>query len=221
MKLALTTVMDKEFTQNREGLFWPYRDELSWSVRGDFAQSLDVVMPYVKSREIVVQAGGNCGLWPAVLAKAFRKVYTFEPDPVNFYCLVRNCQFPNVVKIQAALGAPDHAPIEMDGNPQNCGGYFVRDTEDGFAPVLTIDTLHLTGVGLIYLDIEGFESYAIEGARETLMRDRPVLAIEQKKHGVERYGIKKPQLEAQIAGLGYVKATTVLNDHVYIPQEQA
>ena len=55
-------------------------------------------------RSVAVQAGGCMGMYPRLLSDMFNAVYTFEPDPLNFHCLVANCQRDNIVKMNAALG---------------------------------------------------------------------------------------------------------------------
>src|SRR5690348_7833841 len=56
---------------------------------------------YLTNHRLVIQAGGNCGMYPVLFSQLFEQVYTFEPDPLNFYTLVQNCQSDNIVKIQA------------------------------------------------------------------------------------------------------------------------
>jgi hypothetical protein len=85
-------------------LLWPADDvECLRAARAQVAD-LEMVYPYCKGFKVAVQAGGNCGVWPAALSKRFEFVYTFEPDPVNFRCLCANAPYENVYKFNAALG---------------------------------------------------------------------------------------------------------------------
>ena len=43
--------------------------------------------------------------------------------------------------------------------------------------VVTVDSLSLDNVSFIKFDVEGSESEAIEGARETILKCRPVMKI--------------------------------------------
>jgi FkbM family methyltransferase len=132
---------------------------------------------HVKGRSCVVQAGGYCGQFPALYGRLFDAVYTFEPNPENFYCLARNA--PNVHKFQAFLG--DRRGLGgMNNNPgeeKNFGAWY----RDGFGliPTLMIDDLGVAP-DLIQLDMEGGELDALKGGRRTIEAHRPVVVVENK-----------------------------------------
>jgi hypothetical protein len=71
---------------------------------GDFnvlsreTELLEKIKPYLKNNKVAVQAGGNCGMQVVKFAEFFENVYTFEPDPINFNCLVNNLLYDNVFK---------------------------------------------------------------------------------------------------------------------------
>lgn len=66
------------------------------------------------------------------------------------------------------------------------------------APVLRIDDFETDGLGLVYLDIEGFELNALMGATETIRKYRPVIALEDKGLS-EKYGTPKGAVEEWLA----------------------
>jgi FkbM family methyltransferase len=176
---------------------WPGYDEKCAAVVFKMASDLDVILKLVPGRHTVVQAGGNCGVWPRALAPLFERVVTFEPDKRNYECLMHNTrEFPNVVAFNYALGdvagwgtmeTPDH---ETD----NCGALqfvpSITDSADGRVPMMRVDALGLDKCDLLYLDIEGFEIPAINGAAETIAKTRPVIALEDKGLS-QRYGYAK------------------------------
>ncbi len=65
---------------------WPKNDVTSWPGQNDSIDLVDYVLPHVKNKNVMVQAGGNCGFILSQFVPHFKAVYTFEPDPVNFYC---------------------------------------------------------------------------------------------------------------------------------------
>src|SRR6185295_16239293 len=68
-------------------------------------KSLDAATEHVKDRCVAVQAGGNCGVFPAYLAESFRRVYTFEPQGELFRLMCKNLnEVGNVWKYHAAVG---------------------------------------------------------------------------------------------------------------------
>ncbi len=171
----------------RDGLWWPDHDVDCHKAIGfldDLQRCLELVP--VERRKTCLQAGGNMGVWANYLAPLFVEVWTVEARLENYLCLVRNIRQPNIRPIWAALGnRPGTTGIWCD--PTNAGA--ARVEGDGRVPVITIDELGLQDCALITLDVEGYEPFAVEGAKETIERCRPVLLIEDRGHS-ERFGYK-------------------------------
>lgn len=153
-----------------------------------------------------VQAGGAQGMYPRLLSTRFRTVYTFEPDTLSFHCLVNNCQSDNIIKINAALGeSHDLIRVRRD-HPSNVGMNSVTLDGEVHIPQFRIDDLNLPKCGLIALDLEGHEPYAIRGAKATIVRCRPVITIENGH-----------TCETILRELGYRAADQSVADKVFIP----
>lgn len=167
-----------------EGYRWPKED---WQ-----NTHRDVWLKHVKNRSICVQAGGFQGMYPRLLSEHFDMVYTFEPDPLHYFCLVNNCQKDNIVKFQAALGAgPGLIDVVSLCNHNRGMG---KVTPGSKIPTVAIDSLGLKDCGFIQLDIEGYERHALFGAEQTIKKFRPVISCERKHDNedvldiLERYG---------------------------------
>lgn len=183
---------------------WPRRDE---SLHGDIptlAQLDDEVFPLVKKKYVAVQAGGAMGMWAKRMAQVFNVVYTFEPTPDSFYCLNFNCPETNIVAFNAALGEeagmvkmafPEHRKRSKEGK-DNLGGF--RCFPGGFHPTIALDWLHLPGCDLLFLDLEGYELFALQGAIETIKRHRPVIVMEDKGCS-NAFGYAKGDVEKYLA----------------------
>ncbi len=194
-------------------LLWPADDvECLRAARAQVAD-LEQVYPYCKGFRVAVQAGGNCGVWPAALIKRFEFVYTFEPDPTNFRCLCANAPYENVYKFNAALGQ-FHETIELSRKADNAGAHYVSGA--GMIPTLRIDDLGLKVCDLICLDIEGREHAAIMGAMETIINRRPVIVLEDKGLSA-KYGIAKGYVRDVIVGLGYRVEGRLRRDIIFAP----
>jgi len=167
------------------------------------SQDIPEVLKYVKEAHVCVQAGGNFGVWPKILSQHFETVYTFEPDPENFNCLCRNVPDHNVVKIQGGLGNSNSmiaVGVTAAHELHNCGAYQI--TGQGAIPSFMIDDLCLPYCDLIYLDIEGFEKFALEGAQYTIKEFHPVIVFEDKVLPLN-YGIKLGDVEKYLEQFGY------------------
>lgn len=133
-------------------------------------------------RKVVVQAGGNMGMYPRLLSDIFESVYTFEPDPVNFHCLVANCQRDNIIKMNAALGYKhEMVSISVERFVDWDTNYGVRDVvkkDNSHIPTFMIDDLDLKYCDLIMLDVEGYELNILKGAVKTIEKFKPVIFAE-------------------------------------------
>lgn len=142
------------------------------------AGHVDGIGNLVEDWSVCVQAGGNQGMYPRLLADTFQHVYTFEPDPLNFYCLVDNCQKENIYKMQAALGEHTGLVKVNRGAMNNTGTHTVSTDGDCFVPMITIDSLNLRSCDFIMLDIERYELQALKGALQTIEKFKPVIQCE-------------------------------------------
>lgn len=193
-------------------------EALKWNQR-DLA-SIDEILAIVPGRTLCVQAGGNLGIFPKYLARSFASVLTFEPSPALFPKLTRNAPESNVVRIQAALGdAPGLIGVECTRRGDKPGLVHEGLTHvagDGIVPRLRLDDFALPNLDLLYLDLEGYELFALRGAIETIRRCRPVVAVEINRN-IGFYGFTGNDVRESIRGLGYTHALTVHSDEVYVP----
>jgi FkbM family methyltransferase len=132
----------------------------------------------IRRRRVAIQAGGNMGMYPRLLSELFEYVYTFEPEPLNFFCLASNCQRPNIVKFQGFLSDTVGFHGFSFPHEQSNAGEFGMAVDQGFVPSFVIDSFKFDNVDLIWLDIEGSECTALLGAKKTIRKHRPVLMIE-------------------------------------------
>ena len=82
--------------------------------------------------------------------------------------------------------------------------------------MLTVDSLNLPSLGFLKLDLEGGEYLALQGARETIEKYRPVIFVECKKGMSARFGneFNAPLLFLQELGAREVKRMHA--DHVLV-----
>jgi FkbM family methyltransferase len=167
----------------------------------------DKYFKYLKKRGTVITAGANQGLYARLYSKLFEHVYAFEPDPLNFHCLVYNTQRDNVVKMNCAL-SDKHEMIQVVRTSMvNTGQHNIAS--GGWVPCLTIDTFNFQECDLIQLDVEGHEFHAIMGAQETLKKFKPVVALENGHH--------KPIVDLMDT-LGFDKVDQSVADSIFIPR---
>jgi FkbM family methyltransferase len=196
--------------------------ELKWNMKD--LGNLEAVLPLVRQRHVVVQAGGCLGVFPDRLAGEFDVVYTFEPDPKLFRHLVLNtARKTNIVYFQAALGY-DRRCVQTvcelrpnDGKTVLHEG-MTRTEPNGLIPTMRVDDLALPACDLLYLDIEGDEIFALQGANYTIARYKPVVVCEVNR-GVEYRGFQQSDVASLLTKMDYQVAARHRSDVVFLPME--
>lgn len=210
----LTVIKDNKWV-------WPKSDQSSWKYQNEFNKLSKHVLPHVKNKNIMIQAGGNCGYLLDSFVPYFDILYTFEPDPINFYCLTQNVTSPKVIKMQACLGDTSSTvstqQLIRPGRDNDTGGVHVNG--EGYTPTLVIDNLNLPGCDLIQLDVEGYEYKALLGAVSTITKYKPTLCVEFCEKWLNRYDVDSKKTIDLIYSLGYKLVDEYGVDKVFIPNE--
>jgi FkbM family methyltransferase len=136
-----------------------------------------------KSRGLAVDIGANVGLWSRDMCAGFAQVIAFEPVAEFRDCLIKNVPASNLEIMACALGAED-TMVNMIITAENTGHTHV-DTQSlgsGAIPMHRLDNLNLPKIDYIKIDCEGYENTILQGAKETILRDRPIMVVEHKKH---------------------------------------
>jgi FkbM family methyltransferase len=159
---------------------------------------------HVTDWSLAVDGGAFIGMWTKPLAYMFKRVVAFEPNPAAYACLEYNCRnLSNVTLVNKALG---HEAREKVGIHDTAPGPSVNLLQDDqqdkartFVEMVTLDSQGLTP-SYLKLDLEGYEFRALQGARESVMRGRPVIVVEHSGHGT-RY--QSPGLDKFFRPMGY------------------
>lgn len=209
--------MDDRF-EMVEGYMWPKSDRDCRAVVFRTAQDMDPAIEQCLQHRTVVQAGGNCGVWPNYLSSRFDNVITFEPDPDNFECLAHNVAPKlNVECFNVALGERA-GTADMVRSPRNIGAhYLTEEMQRGEVQIRVFDQMMmLPNLDYICLDIEGHEMPALKGMRHHIDMFRPVIQIEDKGLS-ERYGYKKGDTEKWLAKeFGYAVSHRIARDVILV-----
>lgn len=154
----------------------------------------------VRSGDVVLDCGANVGVYTRhALDAGARTVVAIEPAPENIDCLRRN--FADEVKAGRVIIYPKGVwdtdeEIQIRTFDKESGGNsvalnFPGSREGPRVPLTTIDKiaaeLRLDRVDFIKMDIEGAERKALVGARDSVARFQPRMAIslEHRPHDYE------------------------------------
>ena len=146
------------------------------------------------SDSVCLDIGANIGNHSLFFSKIFNTVISFEPSQRNVWILRANLELNNIKNvIVIPKGLSDEFGYISMGNDDN-----KFDTNNGFAidaqlsPFKTVDSQveivigdkELQGMGLnkeirlIKIDVEGLEPRVINGLKETILSNKPIVAWE-------------------------------------------
>ena len=185
-------------TSTRNGTMLVNRNDFYMGVSflkyGECAQhEIDVLLPLLQLPGAVIEVGANMGVhtvpMATELARQGRHMLAFEPQPIIFQQLCANLALNglmNVTTFNYACGSengivnfeyPDYHSLGNFG----CVDMFAdrAGTASKAALCCTLDSIiEQDHVGLIKIDVEGFELRVLQGAARILARSHPVLYVE-------------------------------------------
>ena len=145
-------------------------------------QHIDRCFHHIKNRKhTAIDVGGHCGFWSFYLGGNFKKVYAFEPVEIFRECFKKNIPHGNVELLPVALGN-ENGFVSMNVELENTGATHVSSNTNDLNKVelKKLDDYELTDVDFIKIDVEGYENQVVLGAKETLLRNKPIIIVEQK-----------------------------------------
>lgn len=158
----------------------------------------------VRKEDLALDVGSNLGIYTYALSQLAGQVIAFEPIPL-LARFVRNQALPNVTVREIALSATG-GERELCVPEEGAAYATLRDdapsgnVERLKVATQTLDALGLGRIGFMKIDVEGFEEAVLNGAQETIKRDKPRLLIEiEERHNVG--GIDR--IVTMLAAMGY------------------
>ena len=144
-----------------------------------------------QNRRTAIDVGANVGLWSRDLCTSFENVIAFEPVQDFRNCLTKNVVAENFDVRSVALGNVA-TRATMNITEGNTGHSHIDPASfgQGDTEVILLDSLNLNNIDYIKVDCEGFEYRVLQGAEQTIKRNRPVVVVEQKPHDAyaDQYG---------------------------------
>jgi len=146
---------------------------------------------FINLGDWVLDIGANVGHYTkrfSELVGAHGRVIAFEPVPETFSILSANVQLfahPNVTLINAAVS--DRTGVVAMSIPKFSTGlanYYKAQISSGAESSLSVLTLSLDSLSisrrivLVKIDVEGHESFVLDGMKNLLERHHPILIIE-------------------------------------------
>ena len=162
-------------------------------------------LQYVERWKNCIDIGSNVGMWTRELAQKFEQVYCFEPNPNFIECFNKNITESNVKLFELGLSNKEHTASQEFNSTQ-------MTNTPGNIQCRTLDSFNLNDIDFIKIDVDGFEIEVLEGAVETITRNKPVINIEMKR-------LKRPDICKKIRrilrGLSYHPRKRIRSDEIW------
>ena len=135
---------------------------------------------YVDMKPIgtIIDIGANVGLMSIMFHDSikYNKFICVEPNKVTMNRLKTNISFINAEFLECAIGNYI-GTCSMMSNYGTSGTYEISDAGDS-VDLITLDSLNLTNVSLIKIDVEGADIEVLQGAINTINKNRPIIHFE-------------------------------------------
>ena len=156
----------------------------------------------------ILDIGAWVGTWSMAMNPYCGRVVAFEPDPVHYTCLVKNVA-DEIETHQLAVGS-DTKMISLSDDDFTQAK---RVMGDGEIPMITVDSLNLSDIDVIKIDVEGYEMEVLKGAEKTLQTNKYVMIELNSNTG--KYGSSNQECMDLLQKNGYKLLLDHWPDKVY------
>ena len=188
--------------------------------RGEFFESdiLQELQPYIKKNAVILDIGANIGnhsVYWAIKSEA-KRIYSFEPLEDIFKILKKNTEINGLTE-KVKLFNIGLSNEKTNGsisfyNPADIGRTSLKQNINGNLLLNKLDNIKIkeNAIDFIKIDVEGHELQVLQGARETLMKYKPIIFIES-------FPDKKPKVHEYLTNLGYrLEKSFRDNNYLYV-----
>ncbi len=194
---------------------------------------IENIRRFGKPGSIIIDIGAHIGTHTVEMSRVVGKkgfVIAFEPQKKIGRELLKNLELNeclNVLHVQCVLGKEEGFSFLGPENVSNEGSRYVSKVQlVEQVPMRTLDSFQLNDVSLIKIDVENMEKEVLEGARETIERNLPVLLIEVMgnfekafEENVDMDVARRGVIE-MIQDFGYEVHHLYLHDYIAFPFER-
>lgn len=168
------------------------------------------VLHVLRKDDWFADVGANVGSYTILACKvAGARGYCFEPVPSSYRRLMMNLAINDLLEQVTPLnqGVGDRSQTLRFTSEQDCTNHVLADGESSEnaieVPIATLDESMATTPSMMKIDVEGYETLALQGAARVLA-DRKLNSILIELNGSgERYGFDESQIVSNLNSFGF------------------
>jgi len=198
----------------RDGIRYTVQDDTAFTGNSDQnARTLLEMMGDPAQLHRVIDCGAWIGQWSRMHLHA-EHVEAFEPNPDILPLLEHNIQScPQIHLHRTALSnQPGRTALRYESHTGTCHMWPEGHAQD--IEVRTLDSYQFSDVDIIKIDVEGMEVPLLQGAEQTIRRNRPWILIEGNE-SPGRYGRSKRDFLQLLTSWGMTRVYKRWPDQIY------
>lgn len=189
-----------------------------WRESAELRLESDLVFQSYRGGD-VLDVGAADGWYSCLLApRNSARIFSFEPDPPYYQKCQQNLSFlqtifPKTVFTVLPIACGNGAPLSFT---YQFGHLSMKAPGESGASLSSLPLDRITELfglqpGFLKIDVEGFESEVLQGARQTITTHRPVLMLELHKFAQD-FAATREATETWLKSLGYRQNTFYESD---------
>lgn len=158
---------ERDFFHSKDGTkeFPEHHCKLTWKAS----------IPFIKSFRNAIDIGCRDGEYTRYLHHDFQHVFCFDYRKRKLF--QRNVDLSKVTHFKCGLGEKEQILKVSGGGSMFSEG---KRKKENWVPthIFTLDQFNLQNIDYIKIDVDGFEVRVLQGAKNTILKNKPLLVIE-------------------------------------------
>ena len=176
----------------------------------------DWLWPHVKHQKLrrVIDCGAHKGYWTLYWHDKVDVVEAFEPNRDILPEFKHNTgHLGNVNLYEHCLGDSEGTvDMQYDTHP---GTYHITKAPEGPYAIKTLDSYKFDDVDIIKIDVEGFEVPLLDGAKHTILYNKPWIQIESNQTGERFFNRPKRLINHKLKSFGMHRVDKEWPDQIW------